>query len=239
MTHKRSEMTAYAKMNLDVKRSNIKKAKNVGMRRVAQAVGRCEARTRAGAKCQNAKGSGTTHPGIGRCKFHGGNAPTHVAHAAKQQAIFMGAPKDMHPLDAIMWCIRITAGEIEWLSEQIAKIDAENKDGEWFEHTVIGKQMNILVRERSTAQDRLVKYSKDALSLGIAERAVRLAEQYGHTLARLFEGVLGDLKLTTEQKKMAPHVIRKHMVLLENNRTLAHNVIEQEPLVAIPERVAS
>src|SRR5215471_18422174 len=69
--------------------------------------------------CQHRAGWGTNHPGVGRCKLHGGNLPTHSLNAYKQDAIFMGAEKDINPFDAIMWCIRIKAGEIEWLSEQM------------------------------------------------------------------------------------------------------------------------
>jgi hypothetical protein len=37
---------------------------------------RCGAKTRAGGRCKNAAGFGTDHVGAGRCKFHGGMAPT-------------------------------------------------------------------------------------------------------------------------------------------------------------------
>jgi hypothetical protein len=44
----------------------------------------------------------------------------------------MGAPIDMNPVEAIIWSIRITAGEVKWLSEQIAEIDEKD----WHENTV-------------------------------------------------------------------------------------------------------
>src|SRR4051812_44913266 len=179
------------------KRKDDRLAKKPVKKSQAQARGRCGARLKDGRICQQPSGAGTTHKGIGSCRYHGGLSPTHNAHAAKIEAVqFMGAPKEISPLDAIIWCIKITAGEVEWLSLQIAGIQEE---GDWFEHTVIGRQMNVLVRFRAEAQDRLVKYSKDAISLGLAERAVRMAEQFGQTIARLLEGIRADMEFSKLQ----------------------------------------
>jgi len=177
----------------------------------------CGARTKAGFTCGLGAGWGTVHLGIGRCKFHGGNSSNHQRNAIMQEAVhFMGAPKDINPLDAIIWCIRITAGEVEWLSVQIAKIDEE----EWIEHTALGKQMHVLQRTRSDAQDRLVRYSAQAIQLGLAERAIRLAEQFGATIARLLEGVAKDLSLNSDQREMWPRIVRKHLILLESSQSV-------------------
>jgi len=137
----------------------------------------------------------------------------------------MGCPIEMNPVEAIIWCIRISAGEVQWLSEQIAKLDKED----WIENTVIGKQMNLFVRERKEAQYRLFKFSRDAISLGLAERAIKLAEMYGEVLARFMKGVLDDLNLTTEQKKQAPYIVRKHLILLESQRPVSKEDIEALP----------
>lgn len=188
----------------------------------ARALGICGARTRAGTPCQMKAGQGTTHAGIGKCKHHGGNNVNMKKNAiVKEAVVFMGAPIDINPLDAIIWCIKITAGEIKFLSERIAEVDQE----EWFEHAIIGKQMNILQRARADAQDRLVRYSKDAISMGLAERAVRLAEQFGTTIARLLEGVYNELDLSPAQKKKWPIIVRKQLILMEGGR-----VIETEDL---------
>lgn len=179
--------------------------------------GACNAKKRNGDPCRMKAGFRTDHPGIGTCYLHGGFLPSNVLKAKKQQAILMGAPKEINPVDALYWCIKITAGEVEWLSEQIAELDKEN----WFEITVLGKQMNILVRERKEAVERLAGFSKTAISLGLAERAVRLAENYGIALSRLLQGVLGDLELTPEQQERAPLVVRKHLVLLEGGNPIS------------------
>jgi len=41
----------------------------------ADITGQCGARTRSGEPCRQAAGWGTDHPGVGRCKLHGGATP--------------------------------------------------------------------------------------------------------------------------------------------------------------------
>src|SRR5262252_841694 len=61
----------------------------------------CGAPTRAGKECRRGAGWGTSHIGIGRCKYHLGNTPSHRESSIKQEAVvFMGAPKNINALDA-------------------------------------------------------------------------------------------------------------------------------------------
>ena len=184
----------------------------------------CGAFKRDGTKCRQSAGWGTTHIGIGRCKFHG-SLPSVRKNAIVQEANqFMGAPKDISPLDAIMWCIRITAGEVEWLSREIAKVPID----QWIEVAYIGRQMNILQRSRADAQDRLVRYSRDAIQLGLAERAVRLAENFGMMIARLLENIAADLELNRKQKELWPGIVRRQLILLEGGVPPEPDIIEGE-----------
>src|SRR5262245_10258455 len=178
----------------------------------------CGAINNEGNECRMPAGWGTQHQGTGRCKWHRGGSSGRKAAISQEASIFMGSPKDMNPIDAITWCIRITAGEVEGLSTQIALVD----EVKWVEHTPLGKQMNVLVRARGEAQDRLVKYSKDAISLGLTARAIRLAEQFGATIARLLDGVAHDLGLTKAQQQVWPGIVRKHLILLEGAGVVNH-----------------
>jgi hypothetical protein len=177
--------------------------------------------------CMKKKGWGTDHPGIGACKYHGGNAATHRAAAERQRQIeFMGRPKEISPIDAIIWAIKVTAGEVEWLSSQIAEINDENK---WIEFTITGQQMHVFQRARADAMDRLVRYSKDAIALGLAERAVRMAETFGASIARLLAGIYNDMDLTPAQKSVWPVIVRRHLILLEGG-----NPVTQADRAALP-----
>jgi hypothetical protein len=174
----------------------------------------CGAKKKDGTKCRNQAGLGTSHLGTGTCKFHGGNLSQQLKLAAKREAKLLGSPIELNPLEAIIWCIRITAGEVKWYSDKIEELEQED----WIEQTLVGKQLHLFARERQSAQDRLVRYSQIAISLGLAERAIRMAEMYGDAIARLLDGVLKDLQLSPVQKKMAPGVVRKHLMLLQGGR---------------------
>jgi hypothetical protein len=222
--------TPIAKLSPYKKATRLRKQKEKdleamkGMRRVSQATGYCGAKRKQGGTCRMAAGHGTSHPGVGKCKFHGGDLPTHKLNGAKQTAVLMGAPKDINPIDALMWCIRLTAGEVEFCTEQMELLEKDD----WIEHTILGKQLHLWAKERQNAVDRLAKFSKDAISLGIAERAVRVAEMYGQSIAKLLRG-------TPDQNKRVPHIIRKHLVLMEGTRPLTDEERTREP--QMPRRV--
>lgn len=232
---KKSEPTAYGKL-MKRMRTEPKAGDPVRSRRAATTRGKCGAKrkeSRGGGRCQLTAGHGTTHLGFGKCRYHGGNLPTHNAHAASQRAILMGAELEINPLDALIWCIKLTAGEVEFCNQQLHILE----EADWIENTIVGKQLHLWAKERQKAVDRLAKFSKDALALGIAERAVRLAEQYGHTLATYTKGLIDDLTpyLSEEGVKAMPLIVRKHLALLEGASPVTQ--YDRKHLPEIPARV--
>lgn len=203
-----------------VKENDKKRAKRSPNKTKAKERGKCGAQTKGNSRnplCQRPAGWGTEHVGIGYCRYHGGNVPTHKLNSYRQDAIFMGAEKDINPYDAIMWCIRMKAGEIEWLTERMQELDRH----EWIEDSIFGKQMHLWQRERTAAIELLARISKDAVSLGIAERAVRLAESYGASIARLLKGIYDQLELSNKQKELWPQIVRQQLLMIESTQTIA------------------
>ena len=179
----------------------------------------CQATTRGGKKCQKRAGWGTSHPGTGKCKLHGGATVSHTAAAAKQVAHeFLGTPRDINPFDAILWCIKIRAGEVQWMSERMAELDEKH----WIEQTLVGKQFHLYARERQKAMQDLAKFSQMAVGLGIAERAIKLAETYGELLAQYTKNLLNDLwpHLDEEGRAKAPGFVRMRLVQLDQGKEL-------------------
>ena len=214
--------TAYAKMNKELRRKK-KRGHGTRAQRIEtqqnQPGGLCGARKKNGSgTCTMAAGWGTEHYGYGRCKLHGGASPGANTKAVKDNAVaeyrgMLGQPVEVNPLDALLMCIKITAGEVQWFTEQLEKITDKDDYIEIDDH---GKrELHTLARSRGVAVERLAKFSRDAVSLGLAERAVRLAEQYGETLARLIRGITDDLELTAKQKEMLPGIVRRHLLALE------------------------
>jgi hypothetical protein len=75
----------------------------------------------------------------------------------------------------------------------------------------------VLVQSHKDERDRTARIAALALQAGVNERAIRLAEAYGYQIARLIQGVLGDLNLTGAQQKLVPHVVRANLMAIEDN----------------------
>jgi hypothetical protein len=187
----------------------------------------CGATKLSGDPCVLAAGWGTPHPGIGRCKFHGGLNPAAIRHSlSTEMKQLMGFEMEMDPYDALLWCIKITAGEIHWLSHKLSQIPEK----QWLENTLTGKKINVWARQREIAIERLAKFSKWAIDAGLEERKVRIAELYGEMLGRLIKGILDDLHLDPQQREDSAAIVRKHLHLLEQRSIF--NSAQDQPLVA-------
>lgn len=162
------------------------------------------------------------------CPTHGGSAPQVKARAlvqlAGRRAATMGVPLDINPHDAILECIRITAGEVAYASERVAELKAEEAVGyveletdrplKWEkgaespservqERRQESPQLHIWIRVRQQAMDRLVNYSTAALKAGIEERQVRIVERLGEQLSSVFERVLAAIPDLSEAQRAA------------------------------------
>ena len=147
----------------------------------------------------------------------------------KAEAPAMGIPIDVDPFEALLMCVRISAGEVAYATNMIQALEAgqvivnpETKmvymntyQEEVASVTVAPETLNVWVRVRHRCMDNLAKYSKMAIDAGLKEREVALAERYGQMIAVLLEKVLGDLALTSTQKKKAPEIVRARLLELE------------------------
>jgi hypothetical protein len=198
--------------------------------------GFCDKQRRDGYPCSRQAGHGTDHVGVGPCSVHDAEAKRQRAQLMNEHVVndmrngrvrmrngkkvlaeahtFYGAPKDINPMEAIIWMIKIAAGEVQWLSDKIAEVSRQD----WIEETVVGRQVHLWVRERQNAMDRLARYAKWAIDAGIAERQVRVMEVYGESIARMLRGILNELELTAEQRDRAPDIVRRHLIAIEGGQ---------------------
>ena len=146
----------------------------------------------------------------------------------------MGQPLPVDPGDALLQCIQIAAGEVQYASLRIAELDddqavveqrqvktrplSEGKDGE-DPHTIVEEvttsttaELHIWIRVRQQAMDRLVNYSSVAIKAGLEERRVKIAEQTGQLIAQAVRGILEDLGVANHPD--APSVVRRRLTLV-------------------------
>lgn len=187
---------------------------------------KCGAKSRQGTgACQHEAGWGTSHPGFGSCKQHGGSTRAGTVRAVKdemsQRAVPMGTPIETDPFDALLKCIWISAGEVQYCSERIAELDptevlvrfSESQVGDQISYvkTSTEVQLHAWIIARRHALDALARYSKMAIDAGVAERQVALAERVGGMIGSLVSAVLGELGLDDRQQAIAPEVVRRHL----------------------------
>ena len=192
-------------------------------------IARCGAKSRQhGGPCKLRAGHGTDHPGFGLCRMHGGNVAAHKKRAAELEMIdmgrVMGMPIDVDPVQALLNVIRMTAGEVEYATLMVAGLSpdqavetfTEEQSGSEISYTKTTNvaTLNIWIRTRHDAMDRLARYAKMAIDAGVAERQVRVAERMGGMLGNLITAVLGELKLSPAQAEIAPMVVQRQLALV-------------------------
>jgi hypothetical protein len=184
----------------------------------------CGAKKRSdGKKCKNYAGFKTDHAGVGRCFLHGGSTRTHKKHAVKVEAKRLtaeykfGKPRKVMPGEALIEMLETAYGLVHWLATEIGK----HKNLASFE-------ARVLVQAHAEERDRVAHIAKVALDAGVQERQIRLAEMYGEMIARLIEGILGDLNLTSGQKQSVPTVVRRHLLAVQGKS-------EEPPVLGPPD----
>jgi hypothetical protein len=147
----------------------------------------------------------------------------------------MGLPVEMEPTDALLWCVAIAAGEVQYLSGRVAELTDEEligrpttlthergrgERGRKDLRTTQGgpHQLHLLVVERQKAVDRLARFAKMAIDAGVAERQVRLAEAQAGMLAALITGVMEDIGATKKQMSLLESRLPSRLLALEASR---------------------
>lgn len=143
--------------------------------------------------------------------------------------VVMGKAQSVDPHEALLECIAIAAGEVRYATGMIAGLDPSEAVGAVVTTRPLKEEkgaesqsirieehgppaLHIWIQVRHQAMDRLANYSRIAITVGIAERQVRIAEQQGQLLAQVIRGVLADLGVADHPE--APAVVRRHLTLV-------------------------
>lgn len=142
---------------------------------------------------------------------------------ARRAVVTYGLPRDISPTDALLEEVRYSAGHVAWLRAKVAEIEENDlvwgvteraeKNATEFSGTDVTEAakpnvwLDLYFRERR----HLLDLTKTAISVGIEERRVRLAEAQGSLLNEVIRRILGRLSLTPEQSKLLPVVVPEEL----------------------------
>lgn len=187
--------------------------------------GKCGGKKRDGSgnTCTQPAGWGTDHPGIGRCKLHGGATPNHVAAARVEQArrdvATYGLPVDIEPGLALLQEVHRTAGHVAWLGAKVAEMDeadlvwgvTEETDKGASEYpgtdTTRAAKPNVWLTLYQQERKHLVDVSAATVKAGVDKAIVKLTEQQGALLAGAISRILDALDLSPVQRARVPEVV--------------------------------
>jgi hypothetical protein len=168
--------------------------------------------------------------GQNKCKMHGGATRQAKAAAAERIAaekaaamvVTYGIKVETTPTEAILEEVKWSAGHVAWLRDRVQELEQdalkwgttkEKTGGDDWGSTSEAKP-HIFVVLYQQERDRLIKVCAAAISAGLEERRVRLAEQQGALVADVIKAILADLGLTAEQQAKVPEVVPRHLRLL-------------------------
>jgi hypothetical protein len=185
---------------------------------------RCTGKSkRSGQRCKRA-----ASPGLGKCHIHAGVSKTvRETRASEVLAAELvrtyGLPRDISPTDALLEEVRYTAGHVAWLREQVQALEsgdlvwgkreeAEKSATEFAGVDVTYAAMpNIWLELYYRERKHLLDVTKAAISVGIEERRVRLAEAQGQMVAEIIRRILARLELNAQQSALIPHVVPEEL----------------------------
>ena len=167
--------------------------------------------------------------GSDKCRMHLGRKAEPVIAGAVMMAraeaavITYGLPRDISPTDALLEEVRYTAGHVAWLREQVQALEADalvwgiteevdRGSGEFAgTDTTRAAAASMWLELYSRERKHLLDVCKAAISVGIEERRVRLAEAQGNLVAEVIRRILARLDLTPAQGKLVPFVVPEEL----------------------------
>lgn len=177
--------------------------------------------------CTRPPGWGTDHPGAGRCKLHGGSAPSGSKagrlELARQQLDTYGTPREINTTDALEEELHFSAGHVAWLRTQLAQLEAGDlvwgvteqveKSATEFPgtDTTHAATMNIWLDLYHKERRYFLDVTKAAVTAGLEERRVKLAEAQGAILNDLIRRILGRLDLTPAQSRLVAKIVPEEL----------------------------
>lgn len=167
--------------------------------------------------------------GADKCRMHlGGKSVPVIAAAKMMQAAeaavaTYGLRRDISAIDALLEEVQWTAGHVAWLREQVQALESgalvwgvtEEVDRQATEFggtdTTRAAAVNMWLELYHRERRHLVDVCKAAITAGLDERRVRLAEAQGQVVVDVIRRIIGRLDLTEVQSRLVPLVVPEEL----------------------------
>lgn len=189
----------------------------------------CERHGRRECVRPRSRGRGECHgpalKGGDACRMHlGKEAQGVIAEAEAERAVVTyGLPRDISPTDALLEEVRYSAGHVAWLREKVREL--EDQDLVWGKSEEVDRvggefpgtdtthaaKPNVWLELYYRERKHLLEVTKTAISVGIEERRVKLAEAQGALVAEVFRRVFARMDLTKDQSARAPLIVSEEL----------------------------
>lgn len=194
--------------------------------------GMIESGPRRGQLCDRVAGSGTSHPGVGRCRAHGGEDREGRMEASWAVAHAFARELDCTPWEALLKAVRIAAGRVAFCEAKLAtafddrQLEPPSEDGGVAGRTgEDGQNLHYWVKQAELWHDKLARVGKLAIDAGVAERLVRQLELEAELMLRAANMTLDELDLGDDVRQRLLSGLARNMLALE---TAEAGVIEGE-----------
>lgn len=182
-------------------------------------------RSKQKAYCTKSPGWATWHPGVGRCKLHGGANPDYAAEVyrlrALQEVRRYSLPVKIDPHTALLNELERTVGVVQFLDFKINTLEHEGPDANMV-GPVGGAQggfpeykPNVYWGMWQSERKHLEDVAKACIAAGIEERRVQIAERQGEAIAAVLKAVIGELNIPDSEADKVPALVGKHLRLIQ------------------------
>lgn len=186
-----------------------------------------------GKGCTRPKGWGTSHPGTGSCKLHGGSTSAGTKSAAKEAARnavgTYGLPRNVDPATALLEEVHRTAGHVEWLGQVVGALKqkalvwgrTKKKIGGDDRGTTFQAGENAFLALYNKERAHLVRVTAEAIKAGVEERRVRVEEHRAEMVVTMLGSIFDNLDLTDEQAEKLNELMPKALLELDSMEAAA------------------
>ncbi len=145
--------------------------------------------------CGQPAGKGTNHLGFGPCDDHGGNLETVAMRAADNRAnaelAKLGMPLNINPAKALLGLVQEAAGNVAYYRTKVQELG----DALTVPDRIKTEETKAVLRLYNEERDRLAKFSKLCVEVGVSERLMRIEMQQAENMTAIIRVIIKKMEL--------------------------------------------